>query len=352
MANEYASAVGQRNAALRRIRAGQSTRDALAPWTERVVALGDELVVARAETVGLLAGAFAELSGSFGLADAALAYEGAAPTVAELESRLAADIERGITGAGPHLHDLRIEAGGRDLRVYGSQGEQRVAVLSLVLAEAELLRERLDVSPLVLLDDVLSELDGSRRAVLAEVITRTAQTVVTATSPEALPSEPALRSRSHRVEWADGAPRRSGPERASHGAAVETPSHSPSSPPPGPRSSATRSRGTRGRSAIARDGTLHVAAASATWAHELDLLQETILEGLKGRLGDAAPARAAIRRRADPGAADAERAARGGPCRDPSRSLRRSPRKRPQRPPRSTTRSSASSLREPLARAC
>ncbi len=142
--------------------------------------------------MGLVAGAFAELSGSFGLADAALAYEGSAPTVDELESRLAADIDRGITGAGPHLHDLRIEAGGRDLRVYGSQGEQRVAVLSLVLAEAELLRDRHDVSPLVLLDDVLSELDGSRRAVLAEVITRTAQTVVTATSAEALPSDPAL----------------------------------------------------------------------------------------------------------------------------------------------------------------
>ena len=192
VANEYASAVGQRNAALRRIRAGQSTRDALAPWTDRVVALGHELVIARTETVGLVAGAFAELSGSFGLADAGLAYEGSAPTVDELESRLASDIDRGITGAGPHLHDLRIEAGGRDLRVYGSQGEQRVAVLSLVLAEAELLRDRHDVSPLVLLDDVLSELDGSRRAVLAEVITRTAQTVVTATSAEALPSDPAL----------------------------------------------------------------------------------------------------------------------------------------------------------------
>lgn len=192
LANEYASAVGQRNAALRRIRVGQSTRDALAPWTERVAALGDELVVARTETVGVLAGAFAELSGGFGLPDAALSYEGTAPTVAELESRLAADIERGVTGAGPHLHDLRIEAGGRELRVYGSQGEQRVAVLSLVLAEAELLCERLGAAPLVLLDDVLSELDGSRRAMLAEVITRTAQTVVTATSAEALPSAPAL----------------------------------------------------------------------------------------------------------------------------------------------------------------
>ena len=192
VANEYASAVGQRNAALRRIRHGHSTRDALAPWTERVVLLGNELVVARAETADLLARPFTELAGSFGLAEASLGYDGTAPTVADLEGRLEADIDRGLTGAGPHLHDLRIEAGGRDLRVYGSQGEQRVAVLSLVLAESELLRGRLGVSPLVLLDDVLSELDGSRRLALAEVITRAAQTVVTATAAQALPSEPAV----------------------------------------------------------------------------------------------------------------------------------------------------------------
>jgi DNA replication and repair protein RecF len=192
VANEYASAVGQRNAALRRIRHGHSTRDALVPWTERVVLLANELVVARTETANVLGGPFTELAGSFGLVAASLAYEGTALTTADLEGRLEADIERGVTGAGPHLHDLRIEAGGRDLRVYGSQGEQRVAVLSLVLAEAELLRQRLAVSPLVLLDDVLSELDGSRRLALAEVITRTAQTVVTATAAEALPSEPAV----------------------------------------------------------------------------------------------------------------------------------------------------------------
>src|SRR6185437_3725179 len=163
------------------------TRDALAPWTDRVASLGAELVLARTETVGLLERAFAELSGSFGLAGAALSYEGSAPTVAELESRLAADIERGVTGAGPHLHDLRIEAGGRDLRVYGSQGEQRVAVLSLVLAEAEALRARHGTSPLVLLDDVLSELDGDRRSALAAMISKGAQTVVTATAAAALP---------------------------------------------------------------------------------------------------------------------------------------------------------------------
>ena len=187
VAGEYTSAVGQRNAALRRIRAGHSTRDALAPWTEHIASLGEELVRVRIEVLLLLAPVFAELADVLGLEDALLTYEGAPPTVEDLESRLEADVERGSTGVGPHLHDLRIEAGGRDLRVFGSQGEQRIAVLSLVLAEAELLRARTDVSPLVLLDDVLSELDGSRRLALADVISRNAQTVVTATAEAALP---------------------------------------------------------------------------------------------------------------------------------------------------------------------
>jgi DNA replication and repair protein RecF len=190
LTGDYASAVGQRNAALRRIRSGQSTRDALLPWTERVALLGAELVDARIEVVEMLATVFSELAGGLGLADATLTYEGYPPTVAELEGRLEADIERGVTGAGPHLHDLRVESGGRDLRVFGSQGEQRIAVLSLVLAEAELLRARADASPLVLLDDVLSELDGNRRRALADVIARSAQTVVTATAEAALPVSP------------------------------------------------------------------------------------------------------------------------------------------------------------------
>jgi DNA replication and repair protein RecF len=86
---------------------------------------------------------------------------------------------------------MRIEADGRDLRVFGSQGEQRVAVLSLVMAEADALRDRVGVSPLVLLDDVLSELDGDRRRALAAMISGAAQTVITATAAEALPGEPA-----------------------------------------------------------------------------------------------------------------------------------------------------------------
>ena len=187
---EYAAAVGQRNACLRRLRLGASSADALRPWTDAVVLLGRDLVAARLLAVDLLAPAFSRLAGALGLDDATLAYEGEPATVEDLEARQARDLERGITGAGPHLHDVRIDAGGRELRAYGSQGEQRIAVLALVLAEADALRSAGGSSPLVLLDDVLSELDGDRRRSLAGIVERTGQTVVTATSSAALPITP------------------------------------------------------------------------------------------------------------------------------------------------------------------
>jgi len=188
---EYAATLGQRNAALRRIRMGQSTRDALTPWTERTAALGAELVRARIDALSLLRGEFAHAAGVLGLELATLDYEGEPPTRADLDARVDADVERGLTGSGPHLHDVRIAAAARDLRVFGSQGEQRVAVLALVLSEAAAVGERAGKPPLVLLDDVLSELDGERRRSLAEMISRGGQTVVTATSAEAFPTEPA-----------------------------------------------------------------------------------------------------------------------------------------------------------------
>jgi DNA replication and repair protein RecF len=188
---EYAAALGQRNAALRRIRLGQSTRDALTPWTERTAALGVELVRTRIDALGLLDEEFADVAGSLGLEQAILGYEGEPPMQADLDARIDADVERGLTGLGPHLHDVRIAAGGRDLRVFGSQGEQRVAVLALVLSEATAVRDRTGRPPLVLLDDVLSELDGERRQSLAAMVSRGGQTVVTATSAAAFPIEPA-----------------------------------------------------------------------------------------------------------------------------------------------------------------
>jgi len=184
---EYLSALAQRNAALRRVQLGFSAADALAPWTERVAGSGAALVVARRAALESLAAPFAERAGELGLVDAELKYDGEPPTLADLETRLKRDIERGATGAGPHLDDVLITSAGRDLRQFGSQGEQRLSVLSLLLAEAEVL----PVAPLLLLDDVLSELDLGRRRILARRVAQMGQTVVTATHAGALPLEPA-----------------------------------------------------------------------------------------------------------------------------------------------------------------
>jgi DNA replication and repair protein RecF len=187
---EYGAAVGQRNVALRRVARGESSRDALEPWTDQVVALGTELVAGRRHALETLGPEFARLTREFGLDEGRLAYEGAPPTRVELEERLQRDLDRGTTSAGPHLHDIAVLAGDRDLRSYGSQGEQRLAVLSLLLAEAAVLAERNGVPPLLLLDDVLSELDPDRRRTLAALLPAGGQTLITSTSAAALPLDP------------------------------------------------------------------------------------------------------------------------------------------------------------------
>jgi DNA replication and repair protein RecF len=186
----YGEVLGQRNAALRRVSLGLSTRDVLAPWTARVAELGLELVAARRRVLELLGAGFAERAGELGLADVSLDYRGESPTPEALEARLDRDLERGSTGLGPHLDEIAIRAGTRDLRSFGSQGEQRLAVLSLLLAEADLIAADRP-APLLLLDDVLSELDPARREILAARVGGRGQTVITTTSRQALPAEPA-----------------------------------------------------------------------------------------------------------------------------------------------------------------
>ena len=187
----YARAVAQRNAALRRVRAGEAGLDSVEPWTAQVAALGSDLDAARVELTSLLAPGFTRIAASLGLGDAVAAYEGPGLTVEELDERLPRDLERAVTGAGPHLRDASITAGGRELRSFGSQGEQRTAVLALVLGEAELLAERRGEPPLLLLDDVFSELDTERRGALLAQLPQGGQTVITATHRPGV-ADPAL----------------------------------------------------------------------------------------------------------------------------------------------------------------
>ena len=190
LAVEYSAAVVQRNAALRRVAAGLSSAEALEPWTERVAALGSELTAARREAVAALDGPFGTQAGALGLERARLRYDAEAPSVADLEARLSRDLERGTTGLGPHLEDVEILADDRDLRSFGSQGEQRLALLALLLAEAETIADRTGVAPLLLLDDVLSELDPGRRQILAARVRTVGQALVTATDAAMLPTAP------------------------------------------------------------------------------------------------------------------------------------------------------------------
>jgi DNA replication and repair protein RecF len=192
LSTQYAASLAQRNAALRRASGGFSSRDAVTPWTEQVVSLGRELVEARGEVLAALAPGFADRAGELGLPATRMTYVGEPPMLEALEARLDRDLERGTTGLGPHLDDVALTSGTRDLRNFGSQGEQRLTVLALLLAEAELIAERRGFPPLLLLDDVLSELDPNRRRALAERVQGTGQTLVTATQASSLPVEPSL----------------------------------------------------------------------------------------------------------------------------------------------------------------
>jgi DNA replication and repair protein RecF len=182
----YGQALAQRNALLARVRAGVS-RSALAAWDQELARHGIELRDDRAAALELLRPRFADAAGELGLSGAAeLRYRPrsravtADELVAELAERVDADLERGFTTHGPHRDDVAFVRDGRELRAYGSQGEQRLALLALLLAERAALEEERGAPPLLLLDDVMSELDAVRRNRLVERL-RVGQSVVTTT---------------------------------------------------------------------------------------------------------------------------------------------------------------------------
>ena len=107
-----------------------------------------------------------------------------------VQKSLGDDLRRGVTTVGPHHDDLSISLGGREARSYASQGQQRTAVVSLKLAEAELVARRTGERPVLLLDDVLSELDAERRSALLSKVAGKGQVIVT--SAEAGPFPPDL----------------------------------------------------------------------------------------------------------------------------------------------------------------
>jgi DNA replication and repair protein RecF len=190
----YSRVLAQRNALLARIRAGASSPAALDAWDTELAREGIALMEDRSGVVEGLREPFALLAEQLGLPGRAevryrprSAATDAAGLASELAERRAADLERGFTAHGPHRDELALQLDGAPLRAYGSQGQQRTALLALLFAERELLATRRDRPPLMLLDDVMSELDSERRELLAALLRSGGQAVVTATEAEHVP---------------------------------------------------------------------------------------------------------------------------------------------------------------------
>jgi DNA replication and repair protein RecF len=98
----------------------------------------------------------------------------------KLEEQRSQDIINGSTGIGPHRDDLILLVNGKNLRNFGSQGQQRTGVLALKLAELEFIKSETSEYPILLLDDVMSELDAARRSELLLFIRERVQTFITA----------------------------------------------------------------------------------------------------------------------------------------------------------------------------
>ena len=186
---EYSRVLAQRNALLARIRSGTRFATRRSPHgTESWRRLGLLVREHRSDAVELLAEPFAARARQLGLSgEAKLEYrprsraESVEELVEELRARLPSDLERGFTGHGPHRDELAFRRDGRELRSYGSQGEQRLALLALLLAERTVLAEQRSRTPLMLLDDVMSELDAERRELLAAELSSGGQSVIATT---------------------------------------------------------------------------------------------------------------------------------------------------------------------------
>jgi DNA replication and repair protein RecF len=205
--SRYARALQQRNSLLRLIREETAVRDELRYWDEPFLAAGAEVVAGRhrllAELAAPLAAAHAEIApDEAALAPLELRYLTNAPQAAgesprdALTRRLRETAEKevwnGSTLVGPHRDDVAFDQAGRDLAAFASRGQQRTAILALKLAELDLLTTRDGRAPLLLLDDVFSELDPARRSHLVRRIAALPQAFVTTTTLDDL--DPALRA--------------------------------------------------------------------------------------------------------------------------------------------------------------
>ena len=204
----YTRILKQRNAVLKDIRERLAAPDDLLPWDAQLAKSAAYIVTRRTSAVAQLGELSARVQSVLAAGEElTLVYDiaGAAPESGakdDMTERLylwynkmlregrARDIARAATGVGPHLDDLVLRVGGMNLRSFGSQGQQRTGALALKLAELFYLQENVGEAPILLLDDVMSELDADRRRALLDFIRHeNIQTFITATDAAYFPAE-------------------------------------------------------------------------------------------------------------------------------------------------------------------
>jgi DNA replication and repair protein RecF len=195
----YRAALARRNASLRD--AAKTGDDSAAEvWEPALAEHGAALVRARLEWVNARREEFARLTTAIGEhGDAALSYSSSIAREADirgaLENALARhrrhDIRRGLTHSGPHRDDLALTLDGRDLRLFGSAGQQRTAAIALRMLESETIRAARGIAPVLLLDDPFAELDIRRSGRILELLHSAGlgQTVLVVPRATDIPSE-------------------------------------------------------------------------------------------------------------------------------------------------------------------
>lgn len=176
--SKYQQIVNQRNALLKEIYKNPNMREMLAVWDDALISAGARIIKERDEYLQKIReyaqGYHRGISGEkeeLGISYVSTCDAKENDSIEEIEKKLKSayensrdeDCRMGYTSAGPHRDDLEITINGISVRRFASQGQQRSAVLSLKLAEAELLAQKHEEKPVILLDDVLSELDAKRQ---------------------------------------------------------------------------------------------------------------------------------------------------------------------------------------------
>lgn len=181
----YNHIVNQRNKLLKDLYLNPGLRDTLDIWDMQMIQYGTKVIEKRREFVEelneVIHGIHRNLTG--GLEQLEVVYEPSVKSEAfgmELARNQERDLRMKLTSVGPHRDDLCLLADGIDIRKYGSQGQQRTAALSLKLSEIYLVKKKIKDTPVLLLDDVLSELDSSRQTYLLDSI-HDIQTLITCT---------------------------------------------------------------------------------------------------------------------------------------------------------------------------